>query len=88
MYVRQLPSQASAAERARWLAELAEALAEAQALTWGLGTVGRQAEALQIYGEIELLAAEVRALRLGGRTDRAEKDDPDWRENLPWASGG
>jgi hypothetical protein len=87
MRVRRLPREASAAERARWLAELAAVLAEAQVVAWGLGTAGGHAEAMELYSEIELAIAEVQSLRLGGRLERPGEVDPEWRKNLPWASG-
>ena len=54
----------SAAARTRWLAELSQALADAQALLWGLGAAGFSPEALSLYGQIEAALAEVRSLKL------------------------
>ena len=86
VYVRNLPSEASAAERARWLAELATALSAAQAAAWHLGAAGTHPEAMELYSQIELALAEVRSLRLG-RPARRDEHDPEWSKDLPWASG-
>ncbi len=79
-------SEASAADRARWLADVAATLSEAQALTWRLGTSGKRPEAMELYSQIELAMAEVRALRLGRSASRLEEHDPNWSKDLPWQS--
>jgi hypothetical protein len=54
----------SAAARARWLSELAQAIDEAQWLAWRIGVVeGRNPEALELYVRLEIARAEVEALR-------------------------
>lgn len=54
----------SAAGRAAWLSELAQAIDEAQWLAWRIGVVeGRNAQALELYVRLELVRAEVEALR-------------------------
>ena len=54
----------SGAARAQWLSELAKAIDEAQWLAWRIGVVeGRNAEALELYVQLELIRAEVEALR-------------------------
>lgn len=52
------------AARALWLSELSRAIDEAQWLAWRIGVVeGRNALALELYVQLELLRAEVESLR-------------------------
>lgn len=52
------------AARALWLSELSRAIDEAQWLAWRIGVVeGRNAQALELYVQLELVRAEVEALR-------------------------
>jgi hypothetical protein len=88
MRVRRVPSEASAIERARWLANLAQALGDAQMLAWELGTARGDSEAMQLYGRIESAVAEVQSLRLGGRMTSRQEHDPEWTHIVPWATGG
>ena len=54
----------SGAARAQWLSELGRAIDEAQWLAWRVGVVeGRNALALELYVELELVRAEVEAMR-------------------------
>lgn len=54
----------SAAGRAQWLSELSAAIDEAQWLAWRIGVVeGRNAQALELYVQLELARAEVEAFR-------------------------
>jgi hypothetical protein len=72
-------NQAGALERARWLEELAEAIAQAQRLTWRLGVLeGDSEEARSLYAQLESALAEVESLRFG---DWAEVD-PKWIQRL------
>lgn len=51
-------------ERAFWFFELEKAIDEAQWLAWRIGVVeGRNAQALELYVQLELVRAEVEALR-------------------------
>jgi hypothetical protein len=76
--------ETSATERARWLAELALALEEAQKVAWRLGvSEGDNAEAKELYSRIEAARAEVDRLRLSGFRRIREESDPDWC-NLLW----
>jgi hypothetical protein len=53
-----------AVARAAWFSDLAVAIDEAQWLAWRIGVVeGRNAQALELYVQLELLRAEVEALR-------------------------
>jgi len=72
-------NQAGALERARWLDELADAIAEAQRLTWRLGVLeGDSEDARTLYTQLEAALAEVESLRFG---DWAEVD-PKWIHRL------
>ncbi len=54
----------SAAARARWLSDLTRAIDDAQQLAWRLGVVeGRNAQALDLYVQLEVARAEVEALQ-------------------------
>ena len=54
----------SGAARATWLSDLSRAIDEAQWLAWRIGVVeGRNAQALELYVQLELVRAEVEALR-------------------------
>jgi acyl-CoA reductase-like NAD-dependent aldehyde dehydrogenase len=75
----------STATRARWLAELAEAIEEAQELVIRLAAAeGRRAEALDLSVRLGAARAEVQSLRRNRITDAAGHIDPDWSKQLPW----
>jgi hypothetical protein len=83
--VKRVPIETSASERARWLAELALALEEAQKVAWRLGvSEGDSAEAKELYGRIEAARAEVDTLRLNGFRRIREETEPDWTSLLLW----
>ena len=69
----------AAAKRARWLAELGDALDEARQLTKKLGATEGRMEAVELY---EALRFEVQAMQLRRTAQRLEFD-PEWT-NLPW----
>jgi acyl-CoA reductase-like NAD-dependent aldehyde dehydrogenase len=73
----------SAAERARWLAELAQVLEHAQELVTRLAVAeGRKSEALDVCARLEATRAEVQSLRRN-RTGEAPADsDPEWSRRL------
>jgi hypothetical protein len=75
----------SAAGRAHWLAELSEALDDAQEILWRMGPRDvRHADALDLWASIEAARAEVRLLRIG-RPDRAVPHfHPEWTNQGPW----
>lgn len=82
-----MPAEVSAMERARWLAELAVALEEAQKLAWQIGqSKEASAEAMELYGRLETVRLEVQAIRIA-RSDRSRADfDPEWSEYSPWST--
>ena len=54
----------SGTARATWLSDLSKAIDEAQWLAWRIRVVeGRNAQALALYAQLELVRAEVEALR-------------------------
>lgn len=66
-------------ERARWLDELAAAIAQAQRLTWRLGVAeGDSAEARSLYARLEALLGEVESLRLSDWPGIRQEIDPKW----------
>jgi hypothetical protein len=69
--------QLVALERARWLTELAQAIAHAQKLVWSLGVVdGDDEEARELYARLEAVRSEVDSLRFGSWARR--EVDPRW----------
>lgn len=65
----------SGAARATWLSDLSKAIDEAQWLAWRIGVVeGRNAQALELYVQLELVRAEVEELR--GRDLRSLRRPP------------
>ena len=54
----------SAARRARWLAELADALDDARRIVKKLGADDGRIEAVELYARIEAVRLEVHATRL------------------------
>jgi hypothetical protein len=80
--------QVVALERARWLAELAEAIAQAQRLAWQLGVAeGDLEEARELYARLEVVRAEVELLRSSGWVEVRREVEPGWLDNLLPASG-
>lgn len=73
------------AERARWLAELAQAVDEAQQLAWSLGaSKANAAEVEGLYRRLEAVRIEIEALRRGRLPVREADTDPIWTSLLGW----
>jgi hypothetical protein len=80
-----VPTDVSAAERARWLAELAQVLQEAQELVSRLAVArGRKSEALDVCARLEAAYAQVQSLRRSRTSQSPGNVDPIWSEHLPW----
>lgn len=80
-----MPTDAAAAERARWLAELSDALEEAQWLLWNLVPAGSEiADALDLSARLEAAQAQVRSLRLGRNTEEFGISHPQSSNVMPW----
>lgn len=76
-------NQAAAHERARWLDDLAQAIDQAQRLTWRLGVLeGDNEEARLLYARLEAAQSEVESLRFGDWLDVRNEIDPKWLEGL------
>lgn len=75
----------SEAARALWFFELEKAIDEAQWLAWRIGVVeGRNAQAIELYVQLEMVRAEVEALR-GHKITRIH--DSPFGESPPPADG-
>jgi len=82
-------AESSSAGRARWLAELSDALQQAHDLMWklGMGDAGGAA-AMELYLRVETARLEVQALRLGRRYDKPQEIAAEWTESSPWKRSG
>ena len=75
----------TAAFRAQWLAQLADAIENAQSLAWQLGAQERtSAEARRLYGRLEEVRLELDSIR-GIVSPVTGKMGPDWLQELGWA---
>ena len=80
-----VPGGPSEAERARWLADLSEALEDAQQLLQRLGISATDNPlAMELYLRIEGARFEIQALRLSGSSDWLEISSPKRSQKLPW----
>jgi hypothetical protein len=83
-----MPIEVTAVDRARWLVELADALEQAQRLTWRMGlSGGGNADAMELYGRLEAARVEAQSLQLGGFKAASSQYSPAWIELLPWREG-
>ena len=74
-----------AAARARWLAELADALLQAQDVAWRFSqNLEHSSEAMDLYARLEAVRGEVRALQLRPVPSGDEENGPDWTSKSPW----
>jgi hypothetical protein len=86
--VTRVPIDVSAAERARWLAELSEALEQAEQLVWSLSDrPGLAPELRELYGRLDAARAEVQSLRFKRATASRANNRPFWIELAPWSPG-
>jgi hypothetical protein len=80
-----VPTDVYAAERARWLAELAQALGEAQELVNCLAVAGGgYIETLDVCARLEAARAEVQSLRRSGTRETRPYVDRKWHEHALW----
>jgi hypothetical protein len=83
--VNRLGEAAVALERSRWLAEVADAIDEAQRLARKLSSSeGNAVAAKEIHGRLEAIRIEVDSLRRGGWVPRSREIDPMWTGLSPW----
>jgi hypothetical protein len=88
MSLSRLPIEVSAAERARWLAELSEALGQAERLIWSLSDrPGAAPELKELYGRLDAARAEVQSLRFKRSPTFGPKNEPFWIDLPPWGRG-
>lgn len=80
-----VPTEVAAAERARWLAELSEALDDANRMINQLKFGNDQLRAAQeLHLQIEAARMKVQALRLSRSINGRTKPDPEWTDPAPW----
>lgn len=79
-----LSSEASTAERARWLAELSTALEEARRLAKELGGTDARMEAVELCARIEAVRREVESLRFRRISPTDAQLGPEWIKSPPW----
>ena len=83
--VARVPTEVTAAERARWLADLSEALDAAQELIWRMGaSLLEEGDALDLWATLEGARAEARALRFARAGQRLRQHDPQWTNHSVW----
>ena len=76
-----------AVARARWLAELSDALFQAQELAWRYGQISsaHSAEAMDLYARLETVRGDVRALQLRPAPDFEAEKSSKWTKS-PWCA--
>jgi len=79
-----ITSAESAAHRARWLAELADALDEARTLVRQFGVEEARIDAIDVAARIEAVSSEVHKMRLMRSSHGCQDFDPEWTKNVPW----
>jgi hypothetical protein len=78
-------NEATATQRAQWLAELAIAVEQAQRIAWRLGvSEGDDAEAKSLYARLEAARSEIDSLRRGPWVGDRGELEPFWMQLLPW----
>lgn len=77
------PDHLVALERARWLAELARAINQAQKIAWRLGVAeADMVEAREVYTRLEAIRGELDVLRSNGWADVRREAEPNWLERI------
>ena len=80
------PNRWSAEERVRWLAELADAIDDAQQLVWRISASGGDRDrASTLYGQLEAAREEVDRLQRGSARAARLDVDPKWSDLLDLA---
>lgn len=81
--MRRLENDPSATDRAKWLADLAGAIDDAQRVAWRLGVLeGNNPEATALYFRLESARLEVEALRRHRWPNEAVEFSPIWIQSL------
>ena len=81
------PGAESSILRARWLAELADALDRARVIVADLGQAELQIDTADLYDRIECVRAAVLAMRVRPSLSSFREFTPEWSESLPWSHG-
>ena len=79
-----VPNAASAAQRARWLAELADALDEAREAVEQLASGEHRSIATELSARIDAARSEVETLRLRRSRGGGQDFGPEWTNGVPW----
>ena len=80
-----VPSNELAAERARWLAELSDALDDAYRLLCNSSLwAERLPQTRELCFRIEAARLEAQSLRRSRSLTRRKENGPEWIESLPW----
>ena len=79
-----IPSGASAAQRARWLAELADTLDEARDVVERIATGENHLIAVELSARIDAARTEVKSLRLKRSLGGGQDFGPEWSNGIPW----
>ena len=79
-----VPTDVTAARRARWLADLSDALESARKLLRDLIPADATDEALDLSARLDAALAETRSLQSGRKKDRQPKFHPQWSNLVPW----
>ena len=82
--MQRIPNEGPAALRARWLAELAEALEAARSLVSDLEAGDDRIDSADLCARIEAVRTEVLAMRLKRSAGAGQEFGPEWSEGLPW----
>lgn len=81
-----VPTEMPAADRARWLAEVSEALEEARLVLTSLPVNDENYDlASDLHVRIEAARFEVRSLRLSRSVQARDENDPKWMKFAPWS---
>jgi hypothetical protein len=80
-----VPNEASAAERARWLGQVGEALEEAGRVVRQLNATVPSIAAVELHNRIDALAADVEMMRCMRGGPNFGRIDPEWMKNIPWS---
>lgn len=80
----QVRSEYPAAERARWLAELAKALDDAAALMDEIAPYERSRETAELCARIENARLDVQVMRIMRARSARQDLRPEWTKNIPW----
>ena len=79
-----VPNEDSAAQRARWLAEVADALEDARRVVKILGAAEGRIDAVGLYARIEAVRLQVQSMRIRRSYGGSGNSRPEWTNGIPW----